>query len=459
LQWDLFGKSFRLLTALLIFKLEKVGFSNKNKQSNYIIQMLYHFFEYIDKYYNLPGAGLFQFITFRAAFAIILSLIISLVFGGKIISSLKRLQVGETVRELGLEGQKAKEGTPTMGGIIIIMAILIPCLLLAKLDNVYILLMIFTTIWLGLIGGADDYIKVFLKNKDGLSGKFKIFGQVVLGLIVGVTMLVSDDVVIRMPLEDAKANGYEIVKEYQTVLPRVNDISRMADMAYVKTTLTNVPFFKNNNFDYKILVSFLGDNGSLWWSIAFVLIVIFIVTAVSNAANLTDGIDGLAAGTSAIIGTTLGIFAYISGNTIIADYLNVFYLPNSAELVVFSACFIGACIGFLWHNSYPAKVFMGDTGSLTIGGIIAVLAILLRKELLIPILCGIFVAENLSVVLQVSYFKYTKKKYGEGRRIFKMSPLHHHFQKIGMHESKIVTRFWIIGILLAIVTVITLKIR
>ncbi|HLO52954.1 MAG TPA: phospho-N-acetylmuramoyl-pentapeptide-transferase [Saprospiraceae bacterium] len=421
--------------------------------------MLYHFFEYIDKYYNLPGAGLFQFITFRAAFAIILSLIISLVFGGKIISSLKRLQVGETVRELGLEGQKAKEGTPTMGGIIIIMAILIPCLLLAKLDNVYILLMIFTTIWLGLIGGADDYIKVFLKNKDGLSGKFKIFGQVVLGLIVGVTMLVSDDVVIRMPLEDAKANGYEIVKEYQTVLPRVNDISRMADMAYVKTTLTNVPFFKNNNFDYKILVSFLGDNGSLWWSIAFVLIVIFIVTAVSNAANLTDGIDGLAAGTSAIIGTTLGIFAYISGNTIIADYLNVFYLPNSAELVVFSACFIGACIGFLWHNSYPAKVFMGDTGSLTIGGIIAVLAILLRKELLIPILCGIFVAENLSVVLQVSYFKYTKKKYGEGRRIFKMSPLHHHFQKIGMHESKIVTRFWIIGILLAIVTVITLKIR
>ncbi|HMR88680.1 MAG TPA: phospho-N-acetylmuramoyl-pentapeptide-transferase [Saprospiraceae bacterium] len=421
--------------------------------------MLYHFFEYIDKYYNLPGAGLFQFITFRAAFAIILSLIISLVFGGKIISSLKRLQVGETVRELGLEGQKAKEGTPTMGGIIIIMAILIPCLLLAKLDNVYILLMIFTTIWLGLIGGADDYIKVFLKNKDGLSGKFKIFGQVVLGLIVGVTMLVSDDVVIRMPLEDAKASGYEIVKEYQTVLPRVNDISRMADMAYVKTTLTNVPFFKNNNFDYKILVSFLGDNGSLWWSIAFVLIVIFIVTAVSNAANLTDGIDGLAAGTSAIIGTTLGIFAYISGNTIIADYLNVFYLPNSAELVVFSACFIGACIGFLWHNSYPAKVFMGDTGSLTIGGIIAVLAILLRKELLIPILCGIFVAENLSVVLQVSYFKYTKKKYGEGRRIFKMSPLHHHFQKIGMHESKIVTRFWIIGILLAIVTVITLKIR
>ncbi|MBK8346387.1 MAG: phospho-N-acetylmuramoyl-pentapeptide-transferase [Saprospiraceae bacterium] len=421
--------------------------------------MLYHFFEYIDKYYNVPGAGLFQYITFRAAFGIILSLIISLVFGGKIITRLRNLQVGETVRELGLEGQKAKEGTPTMGGIIIILAILIPCLLLAKLNNVYILLMIFTTVWLGIIGGADDYIKVFLKNKDGLSGKTKIFGQVFLGLIVGITMLVSNDVVVRMPLQEAKDNGYTVVKEYSTVLPRVNDISRMAEMAYVKTTLTNIPFMKNNNFDYKSLVSFLGDNADLWLSIVFTLIVIFIVTAVSNAANLTDGIDGLAAGTSAVIGVTLGIFAYVSGNTIIADYLNVFYIPNSAELVVFSACFLGACIGFLWHNSYPAKVFMGDTGSLTIGGIIAVLAILLRKELLIPILCGIFVAENLSVVMQVSYFKYTKKKFGEGRRIFRMSPLHHHFQKLGMHEAKIVTRFWIIGILLAIVSVITLKIR
>ncbi len=421
--------------------------------------MLYHFFEYIDKFYNVPGAGLFQYITFRAAFAIILSLIISLVFGGKIINKLKRLQVGETVRELGLEGQKAKEGTPTMGGIIIIMAILIPCLLLAKLDNVYIWLMLFTTVWLGLIGGADDYIKVFLKNKEGLSGKTKIFGQVILGLIVGVTMLVSNDVVLRMPLDEAKAGGYEIVKQYQIPLPRVNDISRMTDMAYVKTTLTNVPFLKDNNFDYKYLTSFLGDNTDLWLAIIFTLIVIFIVTAVSNAANLTDGIDGLAAGTSAVIAATLGIFAYVSGNTIIADYLNIFYIPNSAELVVFTACFLGACIGFLWHNSFPARVFMGDTGSLTIGGIIAVLAILLRKELLIPILCGIFVAENLSVVMQVSYFKYTKKKYGEGRRIFKMSPLHHHFQKEGMHESKIVTRFWIIGILLAIISIITLKIR
>jgi phospho-N-acetylmuramoyl-pentapeptide-transferase len=421
--------------------------------------MLYHFFEYIDKYYNVPGAGLWQYITFRAAAAIILSLLISLVFGGKIISRLKRLQIGETVRELGLDGQKAKEGTPTMGGIIIIMAILIPCLLLARLDNVYILLMIFTTVWLGMIGGTDDYIKVFLKNKEGLSGKFKIFGQVVLGLIVGVTMLMSDEVVIRMPLDEAQERGYEIVKEYEILIPKVNDVSRIGQMAYVKTTLTNVPFIKGNTFDYKMLTSFLGDNTDIWWKLIFVLAIILIVTAVSNAANLTDGIDGLAAGTSAIIGTTLGVFAYVSGNTIIADYLNVFYIPNSAELVIFSACFIGACIGFLWHNSFPAKVFMGDTGSLTIGGIIAVLAIVLRKELLIPILCGIFVAENLSVVMQVSYFKYTKNKYGEGRRIFKMSPLHHHFQKEGMHEAKIVTRFWIIGILLAIISVITLKIR
>ncbi len=421
--------------------------------------MLYHFFEYLKNYYDIPGAGLMQYITFRAAFAMILSLLISLVFGGKIISSLKRLQIGESVRDLGLDGQKAKEGTPTMGGIIIIMAILIPCLLLAKLNNVYILLMIFTTVWLGLIGGADDYIKVFLKNKDGLSGKTKIFGQIILGLVVGIVMLVSKDVVVRMPLDVAKAGGYEITKEYSIPMPKVNDVSRVTEMAYVKTTMTNVPFFKGNNFDYKSLVSFGGDNAGLFLSIFFVIIVVFIVTAISNAANLTDGIDGLASGVSAIIGVTLGIFAYVSGNTIIAEYLNILYIPFSAELVVFSACFIGACIGFLWHNSFPAKVFMGDTGSLTIGGIIAVLAILLRKELLLPILCGIFVAENLSVILQVSYFKYTKKKYGEGRRIFKMSPLHHHFQKSGMHESKIVTRFWIIGILLAVVTVMTLKIR
>jgi phospho-N-acetylmuramoyl-pentapeptide-transferase len=421
--------------------------------------MLYHIFEYIDKFYNLPGAGLFQYITFRSAAAIILSLVISMIFGGKIISSLKRLQVGETVRDLGLEGQKAKEGTPTMGGIIIIMAILIPCLLFARLDNVYILLMIFTTVWLGFIGFADDYIKVFRKNKDGLSGKIKVLGQVVLGLVVGITMLISDDVVIRMPLAQAQQGNYEVVKTYSTLLPRVNDVSKMTEMAYVKSSLTNLPFWKNNNLDYFSLVDFAGDNSKLLLWIMFTLIVIFIVTAVSNAANLTDGIDGLAAGTSAIIGATLGIFAYLSGNTIIADYLKILYLPNSAELVIFSACFLGACIGFLWHNSYPAKVFMGDTGSLTIGGIIAVLAVLLRKELLIPILCGIFLVENLSVMIQVSYFKYTKKKYGEGRRIFRMSPLHHHYQKLGMHEAKIVTRFWIVGIMLAIISVISLKVR
>ena len=421
--------------------------------------MLYHIFEYIDKFYNLPGAGLFQYITFRSAAAIILSLVISMIFGGKIISSLKRLQVGETVRDLGLEGQKAKEGTPTMGGIIIIMAILIPCLLFARLDNVYILLMIFTTVWLGIIGFADDYIKVFRKNKDGLSGKIKVLGQVVLGLVVGITMLISDDVVIRMPLAQAQQGNYEVVKTYSTLLPRVNDVSKMTEMAYVKSSLTNLPFWKNNNLDYFSLVDFAGDNSKLLLWILFTLIVIFIVTAVSNAANLTDGIDGLAAGTSAIIGATLGIFAYVSGNTIIADYLKILYLPNSAELVIFSACFLGACIGFLWHNSYPAKVFMGDTGSLTIGGIIAVLAVLLRKELLMPVLCGIFLVENLSVMIQVSYFKYTKKKFGEGRRIFRMSPLHHHYQKLGMHEAKIVTRFWIVGIMLAIVSVISLKVR
>lgn len=421
--------------------------------------MLHYIFDFLDKTYNIPGAGLFQFITFRAGAAIILSLIITMVFGGRIIRSLKRLQVGETVRDLGLEGQKIKEGTPTMGGIMIILSILIPCLLFAKVNNVYVMLMIFTTIWMGIIGFADDYIKVFKKNKDGLSGKMKIFGQVILGLVVGITMMVSRQVVIRMPLDQAKAGGYEITKTYSTVVSKVNEEAKILQMAHVKSTLTNIPFYKGNNFDYKTLTQFAGDNSDYLLSILFSLIVVFIVTAVSNAANLTDGIDGLAAGTSAIIGITLGIFAYVSGHTIIADYLDILFIPESAELVVFSACFIGACIGFLWHNSYPAKVFMGDTGSLTIGGIIAVLAIVLRKELLIPILCGIFLVENLSVVLQVSYFKYTKKKYGEGRRILKMSPLHHHYQKLGMHESKIVTRFWIIGIMLAVFSVITLKIR
>ncbi|MBK8111970.1 MAG: phospho-N-acetylmuramoyl-pentapeptide-transferase [Saprospiraceae bacterium] len=378
--------------------------------------MLYYIFEYLDKQFNLPGAGLFQYITFRSGMAMLLSLVISLIFGGRIIRSLKRLQVGETVRELGLEGQKEKEGTPTMGGFIIILAIVIPCLLFARLNNIYIVTMLISTVWLMLIGFADDYIKVFKKNKEGLKSTTKIIGQVVLGVFVGMIMLWHEGITVRMTLDEAKTGGYEVVKQYSTIMPAVNAAPQRVEMAYVKTTLTNVPFFKDNSFDYKSLVSFMGA-------------------------------------------TVLAIMAYVSGNTIIADYLNIFYIPDTAELVIFAACFLGGCIGFLWHNSYPAKVFMGDTGSLTIGGIIAVMALLLRKELLIPILCGIFLVENLSVMLQVSYFKYTKKKYGEGRRILKMSPLHHHFQKEGMHEAKIAVRFWIIGTVLGLLTIITLKVR
>lgn len=421
--------------------------------------MLYYIFDYLDKYYDLPGAGLFQFITFRASMAMLLSLVISLLLGGRIISSLKRLQVGETVRELGLQGQKEKEGTPTMGGFIIIAAILIPCLLFAKLNNIYIIVMLVTTIWLMLIGFADDYIKVFQKNKEGLKATTKIIGQITLGIFVGAIMLWHDGINVRMTLDEAKAGNYEIIKTYETTIPAFNKIPEKIEMAYVKTSLTNVPFLKNNSFDYEYVAGIFGDNAkSLLWLI-FIPFVVLVITSISNAANLTDGLDGLAAGTSAIIATVLAIMAYVSGNTIIADYLNIFYLPDTAELVIFAACFLGGCIGFLWHNSYPAKVFMGDTGSLTIGGIIAVMALLLRKELLLPILCGIFVAENLSVVMQVSYFKYTRKKFGEGRRIFKMSPLHHHFQKDGMHEAKIAVRFWIIGTILGLLTIITLKIR
>ena len=372
---------------------------------------------------------------------------------------MKRLQVGETVRELGLQGQKEKEGTPTMGGFIIILAILIPCLLFAKLNNIYIIVMLVSTIWLTLIGFADDYIKVFKKNKEGLKSTTKVIGQVILGIFVGVVMLMHNDITVRMPLNEAIGGKYEVVKQYKISIPNVVTGTSIKEMAYVKTSMTNVPFLKNNSFDYKSILWFLGDNAASWLWLIFVPIVIFIVTAVSNAANLTDGLDGLAAGVSAIIGATLGILAYVSGNTVIADYLNIFYLPDTGELVIFASCFLGGCVGFLWYNSYPAKVFMGDTGSLTIGGIIAVMALLLRKELLIPILCGIFVVENLSVMIQVSYFKYTKKKYGEGRRIFKMSPLHHHFQKEGMHEAKIAVRFWIVGIILAILTIITLKVR
>lgn len=413
--------------------------------------MLYYLFDFIEKNYDLPGAGLFQYISFRSGAAIILSLMIAILLGRRIISSLKKRQVGELVRDLGLDGEKEKEGTPTMGGIIIVLAILVPCLLFARLDNVYVQVMIFATVWMALIGFIDDYIKVYKKDKKGLEGKFKIMGQVVLGVIVGLTMLYHPDIIVRMSQQDVAQGDYIVVESPYGNQPE-------DDYVYVKSTLTNVPFVKGNNLKYSDLLGALGD-GEKWTWILFVPLVVFIVTAVSNAANLTDGLDGLATGVSAIIGITLAALAYVSGNTIFADYLNIFYIPFSGELVVFSACFLGACIGFLWYNAYPAKVFMGDTGSLALGGVIASLAILIRKELLIPILCGVFVLENLSVVMQVAYFKYTKRKYGEGRRVFLMSPLHHHYQKQGMHEAKIVTRLWIIGILLAVLTIITLKIR
>ncbi len=415
--------------------------------------MLYDLLKYLDGL-NVDGAGLYKFISFRAGAAIIFSLIISLLFGGRIIKFLRRLQIGESVRDLGLAGQKEKEGTPTMGGIIIVMSIIIPCMLWANLENVYIVLMLIATTWMALIGFLDDYIKVFKKDKDGLSGKFKILGQVGLGIIVALTMLFSEQVVVRMNPAKAEALELEPIR-VENVTVRGNT----KEVAYVRTTLTNVPFLKNNELDYARLVPFVGDNaGTLAW-IVFVPLVIIIVTAVSNGANLTDGLDGLATGVSAICGATLGVLAYVSSNAIAADYLNILFLPGAEELVIYVACFIGACIGFLWYNSYPAQIFMGDTGSLTLGGIIAALAILIRKELLIPILCGIFLVQNLSVMIQVGYFKYTKRKYGEGRRVFLMSPLHHHFQKKGMHEAKIVNRFWIIGILLAVLTVITLKLR
>lgn len=418
--------------------------------------MLYDLLKYLDSI-GVGGAGLYKFISFRAGIAIIISLLISMVFGGKIINYLKRLQVGETVRDLGLEGQKEKEGTPTMGGVIIMMSILIPCLLMANLENDYIILMLVATTWMAIVGFADDYIKVFKKDKKGLSGKFKILGQVGLGIIVALTMLFSDQVQVRMTPAEWEARGLSeesIVKE--DFVKVGNNKERMY---YVKTTLTNVPFLKGNKLDYGRIVPFFGDNWQQFAWIIFVPVVIIIVTAVSNGANLTDGIDGLATGVSAIIGATLGVLAYVSSNAIAADYLNIMYLPGANELVIYTACFMGACIGFLWYNSYPAQIFMGDTGSLMIGGVIASLAILIRKELLIPILCGVFLVENLSVMIQVSYFKYTKKKYGEGRRVFLMSPLHHHYQKKGIHESKIVTRFWIVGIMLAVLTIITLKIR
>lgn len=398
--------------------------------------MFYYLFEYLDEKLDLFGAGVFQYISFRAGMAAILSLLITIAFGKKLINQLRKLQVGEKIRDLGLEGQKEKEGTPTMGGIIIIAAIVIPTLLFAQIHNIYIILLLVTAIWLGFIGFMDDYLKIKKKNKEGLAGKFKIFGQIGIGLIVGLVLVFHDSVVIR-EFGEMTSEG----------------VKSFTDLKSVSTTL---PFVKDNEFEYTWLLPDFLENYT--W-ILYVLVVIIIVISVSNGANITDGIDGLAAGTSAIIGLTLAILAYLSGNAVFSDYLNIMFIPNSGELVIFCSAFVGACIGFLWYNSYPAQVFMGDTGSLSLGGIIAVLAFTIRKEWLIPILCGIFVIENLSVIIQVSYFKYTKKKYGEGRRVFKMSPLHHHYQKSGLHEAKIVSRFWTVGVLLAIFTLATLKLR
>ena len=417
--------------------------------------MLYYLFEFLQNQFDFPGAGVFQYISSRSAFAIIVSLVISLIFGKRIIRFLQRKQIGEEIRNLGLEGQMQKKGTPTMGGVIIIASILIPTLLFADILNIYVILMLITTVWLGTVGFLDDFIKVFRKNKKGLSGKFKILGQVGLGLILAATLYFSDDVVVRDIV--MKENGQAVTEIIE------GEDQTGSESKYVtrdtKSTITTIPFFKNNEFDYADLVGFLGDNAQkIGWMVFFVAIIL-IVTAVSNGANMPDGLDGLATGTSAIIGTTLGVLAYLSGNIIYSDYLNIMYIPYTGELVVYMSAFIGALIGFMWYNSYPAQIFMGDTGSLTLGGIIAVFAIIIRKELLIPVLCGIFFVENLSVLIQVSYFKYTKKKFGEGRRIFKMSPLHHHFQKSGYPEPKIVTRFWIVGILLAVITIVTLKIR
>ncbi|MFN8115758.1 MAG: phospho-N-acetylmuramoyl-pentapeptide-transferase [Bacteroidia bacterium] len=421
--------------------------------------MFYYLFHYLDQL-NFPGAGVFQYISFRAALALLSSLVISMVFGKRIINYIRKKQIGETIRELGLEGQNEKAGTPTMGGLIILAAIIIPTLLFAKIHNVYIVLMLISTVWLGCIGFLDDYIKVFKKNKEGLQGRFKVVGQIGIGLLVGSVFYFHPDVVIKERVTANQQAAYSFDEAISTTknltLPKYASTP-------TKTIKTTIPFVKNNEFDYAQVLSFMGDNAQKYGWLIFIPIVILIVTAVSNGANITDGIDGLAAGTSAIIGTTLGILAYVSGNTVFADYLNIMYIPNTGELVVFMAAFVGACVGFLWYNAYPAQVFMGDTGSLAIGGIIAVFAIAIRKELLIPILCGIFLVENVSVILQVYYFKYQKKKHGlefaKANRLFKMAPLHHHYQKSGFHESKIVMRFFIIGIMLAALTIVTLKLR
>ena len=413
--------------------------------------MLYYLFSYLNKNYSIPGAGVFQYLTFRMAMAVIVSLLVTTVYGRRLIDYLRFKQVGETVRNLGLEGQMQKSGTPTMGGIIILLGILVPTLLFARLDNIYIIMMLVTTVWLGAIGFLDDYIKVFKKNKEGLAGKFKITGQVGLALFIGWTMYFNSSITMRQEVK--LPVKYDVPVDFHM---RGDKPVYTQD---IKSTKTTMPFYKNNEFDYGKVLKFLGHGYEQYSLLVFMFFVIIIITFISNGANLTDGIDGLATGTSAIIGLTLAILAYVSGNTMIADYLNIMYIPNSGELVIFAGAFVGACVGFLWYNSYPAQVFMGDTGSLAIGGIIAVFAIMIRKELLIPVLCGIFVVENMSVIMQVGWFKYTKKRFGEGRRIFLMAPLHHHYQKKGFHESKIVTRFWIIGIMLAILTVITLKLR
>ena len=404
--------------------------------------MLYYIFEFLENNYNIPGAGVFYYISFRAALAIITSLIVSLVFGGRIIKIIKGYQIGEEVRKLGLKGEDKKSGTPTMGGLIILSAIIIPTVLFAKLENIYIQVMLISTVWLGIIGFIDDYIKVFKKDKKGLAGKFKILGQVGLGLIVGLIMVFHSDIVIKE-------------KNVPTEVEGVYEFSSTAE----KSSKTTIPFLKNNEFNYHNLTSWMGEGMVKYYWLIFIVIVIFVITAVSNGANMTDGLDGLATGTSAINGAALVLFCYVSGNIIAADYLNIMYIPDSGELVIYMSAFVGACVGFMWYNSFPAQVFMGDTGSLSLGGIIAVVAILIRKELLIPILCGVFLIENLSVLIQVSYFKYTRKKFGEGKRIFRMAPIHHHFQKKGIHESKIVTRFWIVAVMLAILTVVTLKLR
>ncbi len=419
--------------------------------------MLYYLFQYLNEHFNFPGAGVFQYISFRAAFAIIASLIISLVIGKSLIRYLQKKQVGEIVRDLGLEGQLKKQGTPTMGGLIILAAILIPTLLFAKIQNVYIIIMLMCTVWLGMIGFIDDYIKVFKKDKRGLAGKFKVLGQVILGLVIGIILYTSDAVTVRREIVKADPKERIEMSEFQSVAERDTAISKK--FVDVHTPITTIPFVKNHEFNYSKLLTWFNADWEKYTWIIFIPFVIFIITAVSNGANITDGIDGLAAGSSAIIGATLGVFAYVSGNINTANYLNIMYIPNSGELVIFLAALIGACIGFLWYNTYPAQVFMGDTGSLALGGIIGTLALVLRKELLIPILCGIFLVENLSVIIQVAYFKYTKRKYGEGRRVFKMSPLHHHYQKLNYPEPKIVMRFLIVGIMLAVLTIITLKLR